>query len=196
MASPRLGGGAGHRGPPPAGTAPARSRSGDRRRGASLFAGAVGGYVAGSAADGAEPADSVAVVPASLDDTAGDAIDVAGVVDSVGSSVVSIQTSVVLRQGPFETEGEGAGTGVVLDDQGHVLTNAHVVEGAERGHSSPWMASHWPATVVGSDPSNDIAVFRVDDPTGLSRRRSARRPTCGSAIRSSPSATRSLSKAG
>ena len=42
------------------------------------------------------------------------------------SSVVSIETTVQVRQGPFVQEGEGAGTGIVLDDEGYILTNAHV----------------------------------------------------------------------
>jgi putative serine protease PepD len=133
---------------------------------ASGLAGAAGGYLAGSTAGESEPTDAVAAVPAALDDTTASPIDVAGVVNAVGSSVVSIETSVVVRQGPFQAEGEGAGTGVVLDDDGHVLTNAHVVEGAERVTVTVDGQSR-PATVVGSDPSNDIAVLRVDNPAGL-----------------------------
>ena len=45
--------------------------------------------------------------------------------------MVSITTSIVQRQGPFKGHGEGAGTGVVLDADGHILTNAHVVAGAD-----------------------------------------------------------------
>jgi putative serine protease PepD len=134
--------------------------------GACVAAGAASGYVAGSADDDPAVTQPVDAAPAAVDPTATGSIDVHGVVDAVGSSVVSIETSVVVRQGPFQARGEGAGTGVVLDDQGHVLTNAHVVADAEQVTVTVDGRS-WSATVIGSDSSHDIAVLQVDDPTGL-----------------------------
>ena len=94
-------------------------------------------------------------------------LSVAEIVDGLADSVVSIETTVELRRGPFEAEGTGAGTGVVLDD-GYIVTNAHVVDGATRG------GGHGPG--FGCDarrddrrqrPANDIAVLHVDDTSGL-----------------------------
>ena len=90
----------------------------------------------------------------------------AGVLDRVKASVVSIETSVSVRQGRRVATSSGAGTGVVLDDQGHILTNAHVVDGANSvtvtldGRSRP-------ATVVAADSGADVAVLHVDDMSGL-----------------------------
>jgi serine protease Do len=98
---------------------------------------------------------------------AGDEIDVAAVVSALEASVVSVETTVLTRQGPFVSEGEGAGTGVVVGD-GIVLTNAHVVEDAQSvtvtatGDDEPRDAE-----IVGTDPSTDVAVLRVDDTDGL-----------------------------
>jgi serine protease Do len=136
---------------------------------ASLAAGSVGGWVAGRATTDGATAETTAVseaTPASSQ-LAGDEIDVAAIVADLRSSVVSIETTVLTRQGPFVSEGEGAGTGVVVGD-GLILTNAHVVEGAQSvtitaaGDDTPRDAE-----VVGSDASTDIAVLRVDDTDGL-----------------------------
>jgi serine protease Do len=98
---------------------------------------------------------------------AGDEIDVAAIVSALEASVVSVETTVLTRQGPFVSEGEGAGTGVVVGD-GIVLTNGHVVEDAQSvtvtatGDDEPRDAE-----IVGTDPSTDVAVLRVDDTDGL-----------------------------
>ncbi len=63
-----------------------------------------------------------------------------------------------------ETTSSGSGSGFVIDKQGHILTNYHVVEGAELapGHAGRRVDPRRP--VVGSDASNDVAVIRVDVP--------------------------------
>ena len=94
-------------------------------------------------------------------------MSVAEIVDGLADSVVSIETTVSFRRGPFEEAGRGAGTGVVLDD-GYIVTNAHVVNGAsEVSVTVPGSGATLVATIVGSDPANDIAVLHVDDTSGL-----------------------------
>jgi S1-C subfamily serine protease len=71
---------------------------------------------------------------------------------------------------PFgEPEEEGGGTatgsGFVIDNEGHVITNNHVIEGAGKvtvklGDSE----TSYPAEVVGTDPGTDIALLKVDAP--------------------------------
>ncbi len=71
---------------------------------------------------------------------------------------------------PFgEVEPEGGGTatgsGFVIDDEGHILTNNHVIEGAGKvrvklGDSE----KTWDAEVVGTDPGTDVALLKVDAP--------------------------------
>jgi S1-C subfamily serine protease len=63
--------------------------------------------------------------------------------------------------------GTATGSGFVLDHDGHVLTNAHVVDGASKievtlGNQDT--SSPISATVVGKDPSSDIAMLKVDAP--------------------------------
>ena len=58
----------------------------------------------------------------------------------------------------------GTGTGVVVDEDGHILTNNHVISGASTIEVRFADGSTSPATVVGTDPANDLAVIRVSDP--------------------------------
>jgi S1-C subfamily serine protease len=59
---------------------------------------------------------------------------------------------------------EGSGSGSVLDQQGHLLTNCHVIEEAQRIDVTLFDGSTHPAKLVGSDPSNDLAVLRINAP--------------------------------
>lgn len=56
------------------------------------------------------------------------------------------------------------GLGLVWDDQGHVITNYHVIDGAEEVEISFLDNTTLPAQVVGTDPDSDLAVLRVDAP--------------------------------
>ena len=62
----------------------------------------------------------------------------------------------------------GTGSGVVLDGNGHIATNHHVIEGANRRGSmlevTLWDKNKYPARIVGDDPSNDLAVIKIEAP--------------------------------
>ena len=88
------------------------------------------------------------------------------VVAAAEPSVVNISSHIVQQRGPFQVQGEGAGTGVVIDDQGHILTNAHVVAGATEV-TVRVNGTERSATVVGTATDSDIAVLRLDDPSGV-----------------------------
>jgi S1-C subfamily serine protease len=59
---------------------------------------------------------------------------------------------------------EGSGSGSIIDKQGHVLTNFHVIEGARQVTVTLYDSTTYPARLVGSDPSNDVAVLRIQAP--------------------------------
>ncbi len=94
---------------------------------------------------------------------------VVGVYEAVSPSVVSITTRVLRRDFFFNVvPEEGAGSGFVLDKAGHILTNYHVIDGAESIEISFGDQLVTPARVVGSDPRNDVAVLKVEvDPAVL-----------------------------
>ncbi|MBA3803398.1 MAG: trypsin-like peptidase domain-containing protein [Acidimicrobiia bacterium] len=127
-----------------------------------LGAGWVGGTLssdgATSSSDGSPAADNTSF--------AGETLDVGGIVETVEPSVVAVTTRLQQQRGPFVTEGEGEGSGVIIDDQGHVLTNAHVVEGATE-IAVIVAGEERRASLVAADASTDIAVLRLDDTSGL-----------------------------
>ena len=60
---------------------------------------------------------------------------------------------------------EGFGSGVVIDDDGHIVTNYHVIQNADAEiYVTLSDQSQYPASVVGADPNNDLALIRVDAP--------------------------------
>lgn len=66
-----------------------------------------------------------------------------------------------------EQEGKGNGSGSVIDANGHILTNYHVIEGSQKLTVSFGGDKVYPARVVGGDPDTDLAVIKIDPPAGL-----------------------------
>jgi S1-C subfamily serine protease len=63
---------------------------------------------------------------------------------------------------PQEQQSTATGSGFVIDDQGHILTNAHVVQGSDRIEVSLGDKEAVKAELVGQDPSTDLALLKVD----------------------------------
>jgi S1-C subfamily serine protease len=90
------------------------------------------------------------------------------VYNRVSPSVVSITTQVIQYDFFFDPyTQEGAGSGFVLDDEGHILTNYHVIENAEQIEVTFSDETTLPAELVGIDPRNDIAVIKVEPTVAL-----------------------------
>jgi S1-C subfamily serine protease len=87
----------------------------------------------------------------------------------VAPAVVNITTQ-VLRTDFFwgTTPEEGSGSGFLWDTDGHIVTNYHVIDGAQQIEVSFGGDTSLTATVVGGDPINDLAVLKVDSvPEGV-----------------------------
>jgi S1-C subfamily serine protease len=92
-----------------------------------------------------------------------------------GASVVNITSLAVVRTaGGVAEQPRGTGSGFVIDDQGHIVTNNHVVEDASQLTVTFQDKTTLPARLVGRDPDNDLAVLRVDPNA------TAEGPRCGS----------------
>ena len=145
---------------------------GERRRGrtlpvvivstvAGLLAGVLGGAVGanlvdtGSGSSGAPVVTAPPVDPSKVGNT-----QVAKAAAVIAQSVVTIDS--------VGNEGEAIGTGIILTSDGEVVTNAHVVENATEvrvvlaGETEPRSAK-----VLAEDASNDLALVKIDDITGL-----------------------------
>jgi serine protease Do len=87
---------------------------------------------------------------------------VARVAAAVSPSVVQVNVE-VSQQTPLGTQrGEGLGSGVIYREDGHIITNDHVLRGASDVEVAFADGSTEPAEVVGADPNSEIAVLKVD----------------------------------
>ena len=161
---------------PPLATPPERRRGVGQRLAIpvlSLALGVGGGAIAGSYAAGADTGTDLAAADAATVATVDSAavtigvVDVPSIIDAVDSSVVSISTEIEVRQGRFNATAVGAGTGIVYDDAGHIITNAHVVEGATSIVVTTEDGRELQAELVGADSAADIAVLAVQSTDAL-----------------------------
>ncbi|MBE9505978.1 MAG: trypsin-like peptidase domain-containing protein [Chloroflexi bacterium] len=88
---------------------------------------------------------------------------IADVVSTVRPAVVSVITEVVAYDlfNQAYTQ-EGAGSGVILDAEGYIVTNNHVVQGASEIQVELVDGTKYPASIVGTDALTDLAVIRAE----------------------------------
>ncbi|MDR3193361.1 MAG: trypsin-like peptidase domain-containing protein, partial [Treponema sp.] len=92
--------------------------------------------------------------------------------DRYNSAVVNITTEVVAINWFLEPvpQNGGSGSGSIIDTQGHILTNNHVIENAYKVYINLADGSQFEGKVIGTDPENDIAVLKFDPPSGMELR--------------------------
>ncbi len=87
------------------------------------------------------------------------------VYEKVADGVVNITSTAVQMDFFFNAlPTQGSGSGSIIDTRGHILTNYHVVENAQKLEVTLADESKWPAKLVGSDPDNDLAIIKIDAP--------------------------------
>ncbi|MFZ4584003.1 MAG: S1C family serine protease [Acidimicrobiia bacterium] len=163
--------------PAPAPARARRSRAGTAARAiavsAAIAVAAVGGGVVGAVATRADLPATTAAAPEATGEpatpvVASGAMNVGAVLQTVGRSVVEITAQVVEREGFRAQRGTAVGTGVIISSDGKVLTNAHVVNGAQTvqvavaGERTPRAAR-----VVAADKAADIALVELSGPANL-----------------------------
>ena len=82
------------------------------------------------------------------------------------NSVVAVSSTIKSSSFYGTTEGTSTGSGFILTEDGYVITNYHVVEGASAVSVITHDGTEYPATIVGTVDTNDIAVLKVEA-TGL-----------------------------
>ena len=153
----------------PVGAPATKRRGGKVRMGlAGLVAGALIGGAAGAGAatlldDPATPSSSTATGQSVVIENPETATTATAAAAKAAPSVVTIYVA--------NDSGSGSGSGVVLTEDGYVLTNNHVVspDSGEAGTVQVRTSDGtlYDATVVGTDPASDLAVVRVEDAEGL-----------------------------
>ncbi|MFO7774024.1 MAG: trypsin-like peptidase domain-containing protein [Dehalococcoidia bacterium] len=84
------------------------------------------------------------------------------VIASTMPSVVSVTTEMVVSSFFRQYTEHAAGSGIIIDDKGYIVTNNHVVENAQSIYVELHDDRTFPASMVGSDPLSDLAVIKID----------------------------------
>ncbi len=92
---------------------------------------------------------------------------VIGLFEKLSPSVVYITTMGATHSyfGARGVQPQGAGSGFIWDDQGHVVTNFHVIAEAEEAVVTLADGSEWPAKLTGAAPDQDLAVLKIEAPS-------------------------------
>jgi S1-C subfamily serine protease len=142
------------------------------------FGGGVGGYYAADHWSGDDdstntsatfqPSNSTNVSDSSSSDPDSDGATPRSIYARVAPAVVHIEARIEQQGTSFfgiptgSQQAIGTGSGFVIDDKGHIVTNAHVVEDAKSINVSFGDDTNVPANVIGVDKSSDLAVIQVD----------------------------------
>ena len=163
---------------PPSSTPPAdkppRTKSAARPFVWLAAAAVLGGGVAlgGAAAVGALDTDGSTTVveqtsaaPSTVPAVAGKGLTVNEIYKRMGPGVVQITSTIgasTSTDGQFQESSQALGSGFVLDKEGHIVTNYHVIDGATSIEVRFSNDDTLKATLVGSDPSTDVALLKVE----------------------------------
>ena len=133
-------------------------------------AAALGGAAAVGALDSSTTTTVVqqaSAAPSTVPTAAGTALSINQIYKRSGPGVVQITSTIASSTsdtGQFQQASQALGSGFVLDHEGHIVTNFHVIDGATSIQVRFSNDDTLKATLVGSDPSTDVALLKVDAP--------------------------------
>jgi S1-C subfamily serine protease len=125
--------------------------------------------------DDGSPSSSAVVAPAALARPASSStkgLTVNQIYERDAQGVAFIKADVVQQSQsmfglPQQQQTTATGSGFLIDDDGHIFTNAHVVQGAKNVEVQLGKGDSQSAEIVGTDPSSDIALLKVDNTEGV-----------------------------
>lgn len=81
----------------------------------------------------------------------------------INAKVSTTNSNIIINGSPLESQSTRLGSGFVYDTQGHIITNHHVVDGAQIVDVRFVDGNIYSAKVIGTDPFNDVAVLQITD---------------------------------
>jgi S1-C subfamily serine protease len=87
-------------------------------------------------------------------------------IDAVREAVVAKVRPAVVEVDVVTRNGQGLGSGVLIDARGYIVTNNHVVNGAQTIHVVLYDGTNVPASIAGTDAADDLAVVKIQPPKG------------------------------
>jgi serine protease Do len=78
------------------------------------------------------------------------------------NSTVGITTEITTNYFGYKTTAAASGSGFIITEDGYIVTNYHVIEGANSVKVTTYDNTQYDAEIIGSDESNDIAVLKID----------------------------------
>lgn len=81
----------------------------------------------------------------------------------VGPSIVTVSSSYTVRQGNRTANATGSGSGIIISDEGYILTNNHVIESADAIKITTEDGAEHEAKLIGRDSRTDLAVLTFDN---------------------------------
>lgn len=81
----------------------------------------------------------------------------------ITSKVSDVNNNIIINGNPLESQSSRLGSGFIYDDQGHIVTNNHVIEGADTVDVTFVDGNTYSAKVIGKDAFSDLAVLKITD---------------------------------
>lgn len=129
----------------------------------SVLGALIGAMLPGKTSDGRAERNDSELTELSLGDADGSDLTTTQIVDKNADAVVEIVVSGTSQNmwGQLQLV-QGAGSGVIMKEDGYIATNYHVIQGANKVEVTLHNGETYSAQIVGSDQANDIAVIKID----------------------------------
>ncbi len=136
----------------------------------------VGGAAIYAAASGSDNSDTVSTIyqnntpTTTVNITTADGVkemSLSEIYASYVDSCVCVNVTSTVQQGFYQYEASGAGSGFIISEDGYIVTNYHVIDGASTIKVTLNNGETYDATLIGGEELNDVAVLKVNGVTGL-----------------------------
>ena len=123
----------------------------------------LGGFIGNAAgAELSRPAHNNIPTAQNVTNVTKESSDLIEAIDKAYPTVVRIETTMEVQNFFGPVTSSASGSGVIISDDGYIITNNHVIEGATKVHVYTSDNTEYEASLVGTDPKTDIAVIKIE----------------------------------